>query len=136
VWSAHLVAGRTRSAWIDCGHARVWSQVCPAFPPLPLRLLTAAPVLDKMPKKKGRRRVEVSPAVMVLYAWAAGLQGAPTRFSSGCGARRPLGRPVGVVRVGRWRGRGGGAAVCRGSSRAGRGGVKGEMGVHGGALVR
>jgi hypothetical protein len=59
-------------------HPRVVSGV-PSLSPLPLRYLTAAPVLDKMPKKKGRRRVEVSPAVMVLYAWAAGLQGAPTR---------------------------------------------------------
>jgi hypothetical protein len=52
----------------------------PSLPPFPLRYLTAAPVLDKMPKKKGRRRVEVSPAAMVLYAWATGLQGALTRF--------------------------------------------------------
>jgi hypothetical protein len=67
--------------------------------------------------------VGVSPAVMAIDAWVAGLQGAPTRAPR-VGARRPLGRPVYVARVGRRRGRGGGAAVCRGFSRAGYGGVK------------
>jgi hypothetical protein len=48
-------------------------------------------------------------------ARVAGQQGAPTWVSSGCWARRTLGRPVGVARGHCRRGRGGGAATALGT---------------------
>jgi hypothetical protein len=118
VWPCFLVAGRTRSRGSVCGHAHVWARLCPGAPP-PLATTGTPPQCStECPRRRGRRRVGVSPAVMATDAWVAGLQDAPTRDSR-VGARRPPGRPVRVVRVGRRRGRGGGAAARKGSSHAG-----------------
>jgi hypothetical protein len=112
VWSGSLVAGRTRSRGFVCGHAHVWARLCPGAPPSLAITGTPPQCSTECPRRRGRRRVGVSPAVMAIDAWVAGLQDAPTRDSR-VGARRPLGRPVRVVRVGRRRGRGGGAARRR-----------------------